>query len=144
MPVTLPVSTGVVSAAEVIVCVPVNVFALSVRAIVAEVVGNVITVVSVLALSYVMNWSGQTASLGTALASAGTAFAVMSPLIGWLGVAITGSDTSSNALFGLLQVTAANNAGLNPILMASANSSGWSTLRMPLPPPPARALISTG
>lgn len=85
---------------------------------------TIITVVSVLALSYVMNWSGQTASLGTALASAGAAFALMSPLIGWLGVAITGSDTSSNALFGLLQVTAANNAGLHPVLMASANSSG--------------------
>lgn len=85
---------------------------------------TIVTVLSVLALAYVMNLSGQTASLGNALAAVGSAFAIMSPVIGWLGVAITGSDTSSNSLFGLLQVTAANKAGLNPILMASANSSG--------------------
>lgn len=85
---------------------------------------TIVTVLSVLALAYVMNLSGQTASLGNALAAVGSAFAIMSPIIGWLGVAITGSDTSSNSLFGLLQVTAANKAGLNPILMASANSSG--------------------
>lgn len=85
---------------------------------------TIVTVLSVLALAYVMNMSGQTTSLGNALAAVGSAFALMSPVIGWLGVAITGSDTSSNSLFGLLQVTAANKAGLNPILMASANSSG--------------------
>ena len=85
---------------------------------------TIVTVLSVLALAYVMNMSGQTTSLGYALAAVGSAFALMSPVIGWLGVAITGSDTSSNSLFGLLQVTAANKAGLNPILMASANSSG--------------------
>jgi len=86
---------------------------------------TIITVLSVLALAYVMNLSGQTASLGNALAlGLAGAFALVSPLIGWIGVAITGSDTSSNALFGLLQVTAAEQSGLNPILMASANSSG--------------------
>jgi lactate permease len=67
--------------------------------------------------------SGQTQSLGWALAASGTFFALLSPMIGWVGVAITGSDTSSNALFGLLQVTAAEQAGLNPILMAATNSS---------------------
>lgn len=82
-----------------------------------------VTVISVLALAYVMNLSGMTASLGFALASAGTFFALLSPLIGWIGVAITGSDTSSNALFGAMQVTAAAQTGLDPILMASANSS---------------------
>jgi lactate permease len=85
---------------------------------------TIVTVLSVLALAYVMNLSGQTTSLGNALAAVGSAFAIMSPVMGWLGVAITGSDTSSNSLFGLLQVTAAQKAGLNPILMASANSSG--------------------
>ncbi|HRA76839.1 MAG TPA: L-lactate permease, partial [Propionicimonas sp.] len=85
---------------------------------------TIITVLSVLALAYVMNLSGQTAELGRALASVGSLFAVMSPVIGWLGVAITGSDTSANSLFGLLQVTAAQQAGLNPVLMASSNSSG--------------------
>lgn len=85
---------------------------------------TIVTVLSVLALAYVMNLSGQTASLGNALASVGALFAVMSPLIGWVGVAITGSDTSANSLFGLLQVTAAESAGLSPVLMASSNSSG--------------------
>lgn len=84
---------------------------------------TIVTVTAVLALAFVMNLSGQTASLGFALASAGGLFALLSPLIGWVGVAITGSDTSSNSLFGLLQVTAANQAGLSPVLMASANSS---------------------
>ena len=82
-----------------------------------------VTVVSVLALAFVMNLSGMTASLGFALASTGALFAVVSPFIGWLGVAITGSDTSSNSLFGVLQVTAATQTGLDPVLMASANSS---------------------
>jgi lactate permease len=65
----------------------------------------------------------RTASLGFALASAGGIFILFSPALGWLGVAITGSDTSSNSLFGLLQVTAANQAGLSPILTAATNSS---------------------
>ncbi|MGB4778986.1 L-lactate permease [Microbacterium sp.] len=84
---------------------------------------TIVTVAAVLALAYVMNLSGQTQSLGAALAATGAFFAVLSPVIGWLGVAITGSDTSSNALFGLLQVTAAQQAGINPILTAAANSS---------------------
>jgi lactate permease len=84
----------------------------------------IITVMAVLALAYVMNAAGQTATLGTWMAGAGGVFAVLSPVIGWLGVAVTGSDTSSNSLFGALQVTAANHAGLNPLLMAASNSSG--------------------
>ena len=84
---------------------------------------TIITVTTVLALSFVMNLSGQTASLGLALAATGGFFAVLSPVIGWIGVALTGSDTSSNALFGALQVTAAEQTGLSPVLMAAANSS---------------------
>ena len=84
----------------------------------------IVTVAAVLALAYVMNQSGQTSTLGLWLAGAGGAFAFISAALGWLGVAITGSDTSSNALFGALQVTAAKNAGLSPTLMAAANSSG--------------------
>lgn len=84
---------------------------------------TILTVASVLALSFVMNLSGQTVSLGSALASAGAWFVLLSPVLGWLGVAITGSDTSSNSLFGLLQVTAATQAGLDPVLMATTNSS---------------------
>jgi lactate permease len=105
---------------------------------------TIVTVLSVLALAYVMNLSGQTASLGSALAAVGSAFALMSPLIGWIGVAITGSDTSSNALFGLLQVTAAEQAGLNPILMASANSSGGVMGKMISPQNLAVAAAAVG
>jgi lactate permease len=82
------------------------------------------TVMAVLALAYVMNMSGQTATLGLFLAGAGGLFALLSPLLGWFGTAVTGSDTSSNSLFGALQVSAANHAGLSPLLMAAANSSG--------------------
>src|SRR4051812_10749163 len=84
----------------------------------------ILTVASVLALAYVMNQSGQTITLGLWAAGAGGFFAFLSPLIGWLGVAVTGSDTSSNALFGALQVTAAKQAGLSQILLAAGNSSG--------------------
>jgi lactate permease len=84
----------------------------------------ILTVATVLALAYVMNLSGQTITIGTWLAGAGAAFALLSPILGWLGVAVTGSDTSSNSLFGALQVTAAKQAGLSELLMAAANSSG--------------------
>jgi lactate permease len=84
----------------------------------------IVTVMAVLALAFVMNASGQTITLGTWMAGAGGAFALISPLLGWLGVAVTGSDTSSNSLFGALQVTAAAKAGLSPVLMAAGNSSG--------------------
>lgn len=84
---------------------------------------TIVTVTSVLALAFVMNVSGQTNSLGLALASAGGFFAILSPLLGWIGVALTGSDTSSNSLFGQLQVTAAEQTGLSPTLMAASNSS---------------------
>ncbi|MEA2449595.1 MAG: lactate permease [Thermoleophilaceae bacterium] len=84
----------------------------------------ILTVASVLALAYVMNQSGQTITMGQWVAGAGGIFALFSSAIGWLGVAITGSDTSSNSLFGALQVTAAKDAGLSPTLLAAANSSG--------------------
>jgi lactate permease len=84
----------------------------------------ILTVAAVLALAYVMNQSGQTITLGLWAAGAGGFFAFLSALIGWLGVAVSGSDTSSNALFGALQVTAAKDAGLSQTLLAAANSSG--------------------
>ncbi len=83
-----------------------------------------LTVATVLALAYVMNFSAQTLTLGAWIAGAGGVLAFLSSLIGWLGVAVTGSDTSSNALFGGLQVQAARDAGLDPQLLAAANSSG--------------------
>ena len=83
-----------------------------------------VTIASVLALAFLMNYSGATATLGLAFAATGALFPFFSALLGWLGVFLTGSDTSANALFGNLQVVTANRLGLNPALMAAANSSG--------------------
>ncbi|UNO44114.1 L-lactate permease [Streptomyces sp. MST-110588] len=84
----------------------------------------IVTVTSVLALAYVMNLSGQAATIGHFVAAAGAGLAFLSPVLGWFGVAVSGSDTSANALFGALQVTAAEQTGLPPVLLAAANSSG--------------------
>ena len=83
-----------------------------------------LTVSSVLALAYVMNLSGQTITVGTWIAGTGAAFAFFSPVLGWIGTAVTGSDTSANALFATLQQTAAKGAGLDPTLLVAANTSG--------------------
>jgi lactate permease len=83
-----------------------------------------VTVMAVLALAYVMNLSAQTLTIGTWIAGAGGVLAFLSPIIGWIGTGVTGSDTSSNSLFGVLQVTAAKQAGFQPTLLAAANSSG--------------------
>jgi lactate permease len=91
---------------------------------VAQMKWAIVTVMAVLALAYVMNQSGQTVTLGTWVAGAGSIFALFAGAIGWLGVAVTGSDTSSNALFGVLQITAAKSTHLSPVLLAAANSSG--------------------
>jgi lactate permease len=90
----------------------------------------ILTVCAVLAVAYVMNLSGQTITLGTWAAGAGGFFAFLSPLIGWFGTAVTGSDTSTNSLFGALQVAAAHKAHLSPILLAGANSSGGVLAKM--------------
>nr|WP_041831230.1 L-lactate permease [Actinoplanes missouriensis] len=90
----------------------------------AELRHAIVTVMAVLALAYVLNQSGQTATLGELFAQAGGVFLFLSSILGWIGVAVTGSDTSSNALFGALQVQTAVKAGLDPVLLAAANSSG--------------------
>ena len=82
------------------------------------------TIFLVLALAYVMNYSGQTVTIGEFFAELGGAFAFFAPMLGWVGVAVTGSDTSANALFANLQVTAADRLGLNPDLMLAANTTG--------------------
>src|SRR6202011_2545218 len=83
-----------------------------------------VTIASVLGLAFLMNYSGATATLGMAFAATGAAFPMFSALLGWLGVFLTGSDTSANALFGNLQVVTATKLGINPVLMASSNSAG--------------------
>ena len=83
-----------------------------------------ITVSAMLAMAYVMNYSGATGTLGLAFAATGRLFPLFSPMMGWLGVFLTGSDTASNALFGNLQVVSATRLGLEPTLVAAANSVG--------------------
>ncbi|MCU1530447.1 MAG: hypothetical protein JWO49_18 [Arthrobacter sp.] len=83
-----------------------------------------LTIITVLALAYVMNFSGQTISIGTWLAGTGTFFAFLSPVLGWIGTAVTGSDTSANALFAKLQQTAGLKAGIDPNLLVAGNTSG--------------------
>ncbi|MEP7090389.1 MAG: L-lactate permease, partial [Nocardioidaceae bacterium] len=104
----------------------------------------IITVMAVLGLAYVMNLSGQTASLGVWLAGTGAGFAILSPILGWIGTAVTGSDTSSNSLFGALQVQAAAKANLDPVLMAAANSSGGVLGKMVSPQNLAIAAAAVG
>jgi len=82
-----------------------------------------IAIASMLGLAYLMNYSGMTSTLGLALAASGGAFPFFSAVVGWLGVFLTGSDTSANALFGNLQVVTANALRLNPVLTASVNSA---------------------
>ena len=82
------------------------------------------TILSVLSLAYVMNLSGQTVSIGTWLAGTGGFFAFLSPVLGWIGTAVTGSDTSANALFARLQQTAGLEAGIDPNLLVAANTTG--------------------
>jgi lactate permease len=83
-----------------------------------------VTVTAVLAMAFVMNYCGATGTLGLAFAATGILFPFFSALLGWLGVFLTGSDTSANALFGSLQVVTAGKLGLPPVLMAAANSAG--------------------
>jgi lactate permease len=104
----------------------------------------IVTVMAVLGLAYVMNLTGMTTTLGRWIAGSGGLFAFLSPIIGWLGVAITGSDTSSNALFGALQVEAAKEAGLSDVLLASANSSGGVLGKMISPQNLAIAAAAVG
>jgi lactate permease len=84
---------------------------------------TLVTIACMLALAYVMNYAGMTSTLGLALSATGKAFPFFSAVLGWLGVFLTGSDTSSNALFGNLQVITANALGINPVLTASVNSA---------------------
>ncbi len=85
---------------------------------------SMLTIASVLGLAFLLNYCGATGTMGLALAATGALFPFFSAILGWLGVFLTGSDTSANALFGNLQVVTANKLGFDPVLMASSNSSG--------------------
>jgi lactate permease len=85
---------------------------------------SLLTIAAMLALGYTTRYSGEDAILGLAFAHTGVLYPFFAAMLGWLGVALTGSDTSSNVLFGSLQKITATSLGLNPLLMAAANSSG--------------------
>jgi lactate permease len=85
---------------------------------------SLLTIAAMLALGTLTKYSGSDGTLGLALARTGPLYPFFGALLGWLGVAVTGSDTSSNVLFGSLQKITAQQIGLSPVLMASANSTG--------------------
>jgi lactate permease len=90
----------------------------------------IVTIAMIVGLAYLMNYSGMSSTLGLAFAQTGHFFPLFSPVIGWLGVFLTGSDTSSNLLFGNLQMTTAQQIGVSPELCVAANSSGGVTGKM--------------
>lgn len=104
----------------------------------------IVSIGMVLAFAFVMNYSGMSSTLALVLAGTGAAFPFFSPFLGWLGVFLTGSDTSSNALFGSLQATTAHQIGVSDILMVAANSSGGVTGKMISPQSIAVACAATG
>jgi lactate permease len=102
---------------------PAELFRCAVRTI-QQIWQAVVTVMFIVGLAYVMNYSGLAYTLGLAVSSTGHAFVLFSPFLGWIAVFLSGSDTSGNALFGNLQVVAARQLQLNPLLFAATNSSG--------------------
>ena len=104
----------------------------------------ILTIALILGLAFIMNYSGMSSTLGLAFTAAGSAFPFFSPFLGWVGVFLTGSDTSSNALFTSLQKTTAHQIGVDPNLMVAANSSGGVTGKMISPQSIAVATAATG
>lgn len=104
----------------------------------------IITIASVVGFAYIANSSGMSTTLGMALAKTGPLFPFFSPILGWLGVFITGSDTSSNLLFGNLQKVTATSIGMDPVLALAANSSGGVVGKMISPQSIAVACAAVG
>jgi lactate permease len=104
----------------------------------------ILTIASILGLAYLLNYSGMTFTLGLAFASTGFLYVFFASFIGWLGVALTGSDTSSNALFGNLQKVTAQQIGVSPVLTVGANSSGGVLGKMISPQNLAVGTSATG
>jgi len=104
----------------------------------------ILTVALIVGLAYLMNYSGMNYTLGLGVASAGIFFPMLSAFLGWVAVFLSGSDTSGNALFGKLQVVAAGQLGLNPVLIAATNSSGGVMGKMISPQNIATGVSVTG
>lgn len=103
-----------------------------------------LTIAAVLGFAYVANWSGMTPTLGKAFTVTGAFFPFVAPILGWLGTFVTGSDTSSNALFCKMQQITAEQIGVNPVLTVAANSSGGVAAKMISPQSIAVGAASTG
>jgi lactate permease len=104
----------------------------------------VVTVMLIVGLAYLMNYSGLAYTLGMGVASTGHLFVLLSPFLGWIAVMLSGSDTSGNALFGNLQVVAARQLNLSPVLFAATNSSGGVMGKMISPQNIATGVSVTG
>jgi lactate permease len=104
----------------------------------------VLTVMLIVGLAYLMNYSGLAYTLGAGVAATGHLFLLLSPFLGWVAVMLSGSDTSGNALFGNLQVIAAQQLNLNPVLFAATNSSGGVMGKMISPQNIATGVTVTG
>ncbi|AUA31746.1 L-lactate permease [Pseudomonas sp. SGAir0191] len=104
----------------------------------------ILSIGMVLAFAFVTNYSGMSSTMALVLAGTGAAFPFFSPFLGWLGVFLTGSDTSSNALFSSLQATTAHQIGVNDTLLVAANTSGGVTGKMISPQSIAVACAATG
>ncbi|SDF19999.1 L-lactate permease [Sporolituus thermophilus] len=111
---------------------------------VKQLVYPIFTIAMILGLAYIMNYSGMSSTLGLAFTATGALFPFFSPILGWLGVFLTGSDTSSNALFGSMQKTAAQQIGVDPNLTVAANSSGGVCGKMISPQSISVATAATG
>ena len=130
-----PLAPGTAILTSCLVCalllrVPVRQFAACMVLTLRQIWLAVLTVVLIVALAYLMNYAGLAYTLGLGAASAGRWFVLFSPLLGWVAVALSGSDTSGNALFGNLQVVAARQLDLSPVLFAATNSSGGVMSKM--------------
>jgi len=122
---------------------PLNQFLKTARGTVAELFKPLITISSIVGFAYVLNFSGMAIALGNVLTLTGSFFPLISPFLGWLGVFITGSDTSSNALFSNIQSRTAESLGINPVLTVAANSSGGVAAKMISPQSIAVATAAT-
>jgi len=104
----------------------------------------IVTISFILGFAYIMNFSGMAYALGNAFASTGKAFPFVAPFLGWLGVLMTGSDTSTNALFGKLQEVTATKLGVDPVITVAANTSGGVCGKMISPQSLAVATAAVG
>ena len=124
-----PLATGTAIILATLICAPImgigpKGYLKAVKATWVQARLAILTVMLIIALAYLMNYSGLAYTLGLGVSSAGAVFPLLSAFLGWLAVFLSGSDTSGNALFGNLQVAAAKQLNLNPVLIAASNSSG--------------------